>query len=125
VDAYNRQVSQSWTFNVGNNNPNNPAGQNLIVSNINNGSVLPPVFNVQGSAAPGRQVNVLVEYSPNNILEVITGATRQINRNVLVGSNGRYDLQIDASAIRSGQTFRITVSDGGNSPTQVYTVRRQ
>jgi hypothetical protein len=43
---------------------------------------------------------------------------------VLVGGNGRFDVQVDASAVRSGQTFRITVSDGGNSPNQVFTVRR-
>jgi hypothetical protein len=70
-------------------------------------------------------VNVLVEYSPDNILEVITGASRRISQSALVGSNGRFDVQIDASAIRSGQAFRVTVSDGGASPTQVFSVRRQ
>lgn len=128
VDAYNRQLAQSWTFTIGNNNTNNPnvpGGQTLMVSNISNGALLPPVFNVQGSAAPGRQVNVLVEYTPNNILEVITGASRQISQSALVGGNGRFDVQIDASAIRAGQAFRVTVSDGGLSPTQVFTVRRQ
>jgi hypothetical protein len=126
VDAYNRQISQAWTFTIGsNNNTTNPVGQTLMVTNIGNGSLLPPVFNVQGSAAPGRQVNVLVEYSPDNILEVITGASRRISQSALVGSNGRFDVQIDASAIRSGQAFRVTVSDGGASPTQVFSVRRQ
>lgn len=125
VDSQNRQVSQTWTFTVNNNDSSGTSVQTLAVSNISNGSTLPPVFNVQGNAQPGRQVNVLVEYSPNNILEVITGQTRQISQSALVGSNGRFDVQIDASAIRSGQSFRVTVSDGGTSPTQVFTVRRQ
>jgi hypothetical protein len=124
VDSYNRQASQTWTFTVGNSN-GTPSGQGLIVTNIVNGSVVPPVFNVQGSAQPGRQVNVLLEYSPNNILEVITGQTRQISRSVLVGGNGRFDVQLNASSVRSGQNMRITISDGGASPTQVFTVRRQ
>ncbi len=125
VDSANRQVTQAWTFNVGNTNNGNTGTQTLTVSNLSNGSSVPPVFNVQGSATPGRQVNVLVEYSPNNILEVITGQTRQINQSVLVGSNGRFDVQVNGSAIRSGQTFRVTVSDGGASPSQVFNVRRQ
>lgn len=126
VDTQNRQVNHTWTFTV--NSSDNTGGtttQALAVSNISNGSTLPPVFNVQGSAQPGRQVNVLVEYSPNNILEVITGQTRQISQSALVGSNGRFDVQIDASTIPSGQSFRITISDGGTSPTQVFTARRQ
>lgn len=125
VDSYNRQVAQTWTFTVGGNSGNFPNGQMLTISNLSNGSTLPPVFNVQGSAVPGRQVNVLVEYSPNNILEVITGQTRQIRQSTLVGSDGRFDVQIDSSAVRSGQSMRITVSDGGYSPNQVLTVRRQ
>jgi hypothetical protein len=124
VDSYSRQVTQSWNFSVGSGS-SGINGQTLTVSNISNGSLLPPVFNVQGGATPGRQVNVLVEYSPNNILEVITGQTRQASQSVLVGGNGRFDVQIDASSIRSGQTFRITVTDGGSSPSLVYNVRRQ
>lgn len=125
IDSMNRQISQSWTFVVSGASSNNPNGQMLTISNLSNGSLLPPVFNVQGSATPGRQINVVVEYSPNNILEVITGQTRQIKQSTLVGSNGRFDVQIDSSAASSGQTLRITVNDGGYSPTQVLTVRRQ
>ncbi len=128
VDTYNRQVSQTWTFTVNNNNNNNGnngGGQTLSVSNIYNGSNVDAVFNVQGNAQPGRQVNVLVEYSPDNILEVITGQTRQISQSTLVNNNGRFDVQINASAVRSGQQLRITVNDGGLSPSQVFTVRRQ
>lgn len=131
VDTMDRQLSRSWNFTVNSNSnnanttPNPGLSQVLTVSNLSNGATLPPVFNVQGSAQPGRQVNVVVEYSPNNILEVIAGQSRQMNQSVLVGANGRFDLQFDASAIRSGQTFRVTVTDGGNSPAQVFQVRRQ
>ena len=126
TDSYNRQVTQAWTFTVnGGNTGSSTNGQLLTITNLSNGSALPPVFNVQGAAAPGRQVNVVVEYSPDNILEVITGQTRQIKQSQLVNSNGRFDFQIDSSAVRSGQTLRITVNDGGYSPTQVFTVRRQ
>ena len=125
TDTNGRQVTQSWNFTVNNGNSGSNVVQNLTVSNISNGVLLPPVFNVQGGAAEGRQVNVLVEFSPNNILEVISGQSRRISQSVLVGSNGRFDVQVDASAIRSGQIFRITVSDGGASPSLVYNVRRQ
>ncbi len=125
VDARNQQVSKSWSFTVGGGESSGGTGQTLAVSNLTNGAVLPPVFNVQGAAAPGRQINVTIEYSPNNILEVISGSTRQITQSALVGGNGRFDIQVDSSAIRSGQTFRITVTDGGVSPAQVFTVKRQ
>lgn len=128
VDTYNRQISQTWTFTVNNNNNggnNNSGGQTLSVTNIYNGSNVDAVFNVQGTAQPGRQVNVLVEYSPDNILEVITGQTRQISQSALVNNSGRFDVQINASAVRSGQQLRITINDGGLSPSQVLNVRRQ
>ena len=127
TDANNRQVTQQWNFTVnnGSGNTTNPGTSFLAVSNLTNGTLVPPVFNVQGSAQAGRQVNVLVEYTPDNILEVITGQSRQISQSTLVGNNGRFDVQINASAVKAGQTMRVTVSDGGTSPTQVFTVRRQ
>lgn len=125
TDSANRQVTQQFTFTITPGSTSSPGSNVLAVSNLTNGASVPPVFNVQGSAQAGRQVNVLVEYTPDNILEVITGQSRQISQSTLVGSNGRFDVQINASSVRAGQTMRVTVSDGGASPTQVFTVRRQ
>lgn len=125
TDSANRQVTQQWNFTINTGSTANPGANYLSVSNIANGTLVPPVFNVQGSAQAGRQVNVLVEYTPDNILEVITGQSRQISQSTLVGSNGRFDVQINASAVKAGQTMRVTVSDGGTSPAQVFTVKRQ
>lgn len=126
TDSANRQVTQQWNFTIADGtNPVNPGTTYLTVSNISNGTLVPPVFNVQGSAQAGRQVNVLVEYTPDNLLEVITGQSRQISQSTLVGSNGRFDIQVNASAVKAGQNIRVTISDGGVSPSQVFTVRRQ
>lgn len=129
VDQNNRQVSQSWNFQINGNNSNNNnsnnSAQNLSVTNISNGITLPAVFNVQGNTQPGRQVTALIEYTPNNLLEVLTGQTRQITKTALANGNGHFDIPVDASAVSPNQNFRITVSDGGASPSQVYTVRRQ
>ena len=95
----------------------------LSVSNIQNGMSIAPVFNVQGTAAPGRTVSVLVEYSSGNILGAITGQLRTIRNQTVAGGNGFFDVPIDGSAIRQGQQFRLTVSDGQSQ--QVMTLTRK
>ncbi|MCA9780765.1 MAG: hypothetical protein KC800_28790, partial [Candidatus Eremiobacteraeota bacterium] len=95
----------------------------LSVSNIQNGMSIAPVFNVQGTAAPGRTVSVLVEYSSGNILGAITGQLRTIRNQTVTGGNGFFDVPIDGSAIRQGQQFRLTVSDGQSQ--QVMTLTRK
>ena len=94
----------------------------LNITNIRDGMAISPVFNVQGNAAPGRTVSVLVEYSSGNILGAITGQLRTIRNQTVVGSNGFFDVPIDGSAIRQGQQFRLTVSDGQSQ--QVMTLTR-
>lgn len=128
TDAANRRVSKLWSFTVTNANTGvvPPQGNGLLsVTNLTNNMAIPAVFNVSGSAQPGRQVTVIVEYTPNNLLEILTGQSRQINQSALVSQNGRFNIQMNTSEVRSGQNVRITVSDGGYSPSLTYSARRQ
>ena len=97
---------------------------NLSVSNLSNGMTISPVFNVQGSGQPGRTVSVAVEYSASNILGQIAGQMRRINTSGVVSASGHFDIPVDASAIRSGQQFRVTVSDGQSQPVQLTMTRQ-
>jgi Copper amine oxidase N-terminal domain len=96
----------------------------LTVSNLSDGIRISPVFNVQGTAAPGSQVTVTVEYSSNNLLGALAGIVNRFQARGLVSGQGFYDVPIDASAIRPGQQFQITVSDG-RSPSVQLTMTRQ
>ena len=96
----------------------------LTVGNIRNGMTLSPVFNVQGSGQPGRTVSVLIQYSASNILGAISGQLKSIRTQGVVSASGHFDIPVDASAIRSGQAFRLTVSDG-QSPNIVMDLKRQ
>lgn len=96
-----------------------PAGQ-LSVSNLSNGMTISPVFNVQGKGQPGRTVSVLVEYQSGSIL----GGAKTIRTQGVVSNAGFYDIPVDSGVIRSGQSFRLTVSDGV-SPSVVLNLTRQ
>ena len=124
AQAYNDNNYTNYNYNNNPNyNPGYPTGQ-LYVSNLTNGSVVPPMFNVQGTAQPGQQVTAMVEYTPNNIVEIITGQTRQFTRNAVADGNGNFFIPVDVSSIRSRQTFRVSVSDG-YGPAQVFNLSRQ
>jgi hypothetical protein len=96
----------------------------LSVTNISNGMTIAPVFNVQGQGQVGRTISVTVEYSSGNILGAMTGQMRTIRNQTVVGQNGFFDVPIDGSSIRSGQQFRVTVTDGQNQPVQMVLTRR-
>lgn len=100
------------------------AGSTLSVTNLRDGMTISPVFNVQGQGQPGRTVSVLVEYSSDNILGALTGQMRTIRNQTVVGQNGFFDVPIDASSIRSGQQFRLTVSDGQSRQVQMVMTRQ-
>lgn len=96
----------------------------LSVTNLANGSTLPPTYNVQGRGQSGRTVSVLIEYSSNNLLEVLIGSLKTIRTQGTVTGNGFFDIPVDTSALSSGQAYRLTVSDGTSQPV-VFNFKRQ
>lgn len=127
TDVYNRSITKQWSFRVGKSTATKPGSSTQIfaVTNLVNGATVPADFTISGTAEPGRQITVVTEYSSNNILEVITGQARRLTQTVLTNSSGKFSLKPNISAIRSSQTFRLTISDGGNSSNLVYTLRKQ
>lgn len=127
TDVYNRSITKQWSFRVGKSTATKSGSSTQIfaVTNLVNGATVPADFTVSGTAEPGRQITVVTEYSSNNILEVITGQARRLTQAVLTNSSGNFSIKPNISAIRSSQTFRLTVSDGGNSSNLVYTLRKQ
>jgi copper amine oxidase-like protein len=96
----------------------------LSVTNLSNGMTIAPVFNVQGRGQPGFTVAVTVEYTPANVLGAIVGQMKTIRNQTVVSPNGVFDVPIDGSAIRQGQQFRLTVSDGQNPDVQMVLTRQ-
>ena len=99
------------------------AGQ-LSITNLRNGMGLPQIFNVQGRGAAGRTVTVLVEYQAADLLGALSGKRKQLRNAGTVRSNGTFDIPFNTGAVRPGQTYQMTVSDG-QSPNIVMNFKRQ
>lgn len=99
------------------------AASQFTVSNLRNGMTISPVFNVQGKSVAGRTISVVLTYNSGNIIGAIAGQTRTLRTQGVVRGNGSYDVPVDASVIRSGQQFRLTVSDGQEQKQMVLTRR--
>lgn len=96
----------------------------FTVINLSDGASVDERFTVQGKAPAGATVSVAVEYSRNNILELLIGQTRTIRAQAVANAAGNYVVPVDASALKPGQQMRLTVSTAGQDSVELNLTRR-
>lgn len=136
VDRNGRLLSRDWDFSVSTtsfNNGNggfNPYGPMTVnLTNLNNGSSVGPVFNVQGQTTPFSQVS-LVAQAERSLIPGVIGMQNQVaNITRQADGQGRFDIQVDASRVPINTTLalRVQASDPqgrSSNPTQIDVTRR-
>jgi len=135
VDRNGRLLSRDWDFSVngttGYNNGGaiNPYAPTINLSNLNNGSSVGAIFNVQGQTTPFSQVSVTAQ-SQRNLIPGIIGVQNQVaSVSGQADAQGRFNLPVDVSRVplNTNLALRISASDNqGRSanPTQIDVIRR-
>jgi copper amine oxidase-like protein/Big-like domain-containing protein len=127
-DNQGRSMQQQWSFNVdryannNNNNNNNNAYQTIQVSNLRDGMTVDRVFNVQGQTAPYASVRVTAQSTRQLIPGVLGVRGQSLERQGQANSNGRFDIQIDASSLGSNTSLALVIEStdsSGRSPSPV------
>lgn len=136
VDRNGRLLSRDWNFSVnGNNGFNNGGGNNnayppsINLSNLNNGSSVGPVFNVQGQTTPFSQISVIAQ-SQRNLIPGIIGVQNQVaSVNGQADGQGRFNIPVDISRVPMNTNLVLKISARDNqgrtsNPTQIEVTRR-
>ncbi|MGE0495451.1 MAG: hypothetical protein AB7S38_39965 [Vulcanimicrobiota bacterium] len=131
-----QNLSHNWNFDTvrGASTPVSPSPVNptapapvspaLTVTNMRNGTILGPNFNVQGKGIPGSTVSVTVEHPKMDVLSQLAGHKLRFQGQALVARDGTYSVLLDAGAVKRGQPMEITVTDSANSPAVNLTTER-
>jgi len=135
VDRNGRLLSRDWDFSVngmsGYNNGGaiNPYAPYINLSNLNNGSSVGAIFNVQGQTTPFSQVSVTAQ-SQRNLIPGIIGVQNQVaSVSGQADGQGRFNIPVDVSRVplNTNLNLRISASDtqgrSGN-PTLIDVTRR-
>lgn len=104
VDALDQQgasLRQDWFFNVNAGGMQN-GSDTIQLFNLSNGMVVDRVFLVQGQTAPYATVRVVAQPTRDLIPGFLGVRGRRFEQNAVADAAGRFNVQIDASALPSG-----------------------
>jgi hypothetical protein len=126
-DDRGRSMQQQWSFYVdhyANSNGSDDINsyQIIQVSNLRDGMTVDRIFNVQGQTAPYANVRITA-HSTRALIPGILGVRGQsLKRQGQASGNGRFDIQMDASALGGDIKLALVVEatdSSGHSPSPV------
>jgi len=113
LDDNGRLMKREWNFRVDSaavNNPNQAANPTVSVTNLSNGSSVPPVFNIIGQTQPYTKVNIDATSQRNLIPGVVGIRGRTMQRSTVANAQGQFNVQLDTSNLPSDSQLDLEIS---------------